>query len=126
MQALFLVLNKTEQLDEVLKTLYDCGVRGATIINSTGMGRQLSRHVPIFASFGYIAGGDRPYNYTILAVMKDDKVPRVIDMLNRLLGDLSRPGTGILFTVPVGTIVGLAPDDSATEVRTGEDQKDKM
>lgn len=122
-QALFLVLNKTEQLNQVLKTLYDCGVRGATIMNSTGMGRQLSRQVPIFASLGYLTDGDRPYNYTIFAVMKDDKVPRVIDALNRLLGDLSRPGTGILFTVPVGTVVGLAPELPATEVQAGEDQR---
>ncbi|MGE5587224.1 MAG: P-II family nitrogen regulator [Clostridia bacterium] len=124
MQALFLVLNKTEQLNQVLKTLYDCGVRGATIMNSTGMGRQLSRQVPIFASLGYLTDGDRPYNYTVFAVMKDDKVPRVIDALNRLLGDLSRPGTGILFTVPVGTVVGLAPELPATEVQAGEDQRD--
>ena len=27
MKALFLVLNKTEKLDEVLKTFLDCGVR---------------------------------------------------------------------------------------------------
>ncbi|MGE5572398.1 MAG: P-II family nitrogen regulator [Bacteroidota bacterium] len=110
MQALFLVLNKTDQLNHVLKALYDCGVRGATIMNSTGMGRQLSRQIPIFASLGYLADEDRPYNYTIFAVMKDEKVAHVIDALNALLGDLSRPGTGIVFTVPVGTVVGLAPE----------------
>lgn len=120
MQALFLVLNKTDQLNQVLKTLYNCGVRGATIMNSTGMGRQLSRHVPIFASLGYLVDEDRPYNYTIFAVMRDEKVPTVIDALNSILGDLSQPGTGIIFTVPVGTVVGLAPE-TPDQVQGGKD-----
>ncbi len=124
MQALFLVLNKTGQLNQVLKSLYDCGVRGATIMNSTGMGRELSRHVPIFASLGYLIDEDRPYNYTIFAVMKDEKVPGVIDTLNALLGDLTRPGTGILFTVPVGTVVGLAPESPAAEAQARKGQED--
>ncbi len=31
-------------------------------------------------------------------------------MLQGLLGDLDGPGTGIVFTVPVSRVIGLAPE----------------
>lgn len=107
MKALFLVLNKTDKLDRVLKTLLDCGVTGATILNSTGMGRRLAREVPIFASLGLILDDGRPYNYTVFAVMNDEKVNPVIDALVGVIGELNKPDTGIIFTMPVDRVVGL-------------------
>ncbi len=41
MNVLFIVLNKTEYLDEILDQFVDIGVRGATIIDSQGMGSAL-------------------------------------------------------------------------------------
>lgn len=39
---LFLVLNQTEYLDEILDAFVDVGIRGATIIDSQGMGSALA------------------------------------------------------------------------------------
>lgn len=111
-KAVFLVLNKTEYLDDVLKTLLDCGVRGATILNSTGMGRMLADEVPLFASLGLAFQEDRPYNYTIFAVMNEEKVDQVIAAIEDCIGDLTEPGTGILMVLPVERIVGLAPKNN--------------
>ncbi|HHV62613.1 MAG TPA: P-II family nitrogen regulator [Firmicutes bacterium] len=110
MKALFLVLNKTDKLDKVLKTLLNCGVRGATILNSTGMGRRLAHEVPIFASLGLMLDDGRSYNYTVFVVMKDEKVEPVINALAEVLGGLDKPDTGIIFTVPVDRVVGLAEE----------------
>jgi hypothetical protein len=37
MNILFLVLNETEYLDEILDGFVDAGVKGATILDSQGM-----------------------------------------------------------------------------------------
>lgn len=41
MKVLFLILNKTEKLNEILEAYVEVGVRGATIIDSQGMGSAL-------------------------------------------------------------------------------------
>ena len=38
MHALFLVLNKTDELEDVLAAMMKAGVKGATIVDSQGMG----------------------------------------------------------------------------------------
>lgn len=108
MQVLFLVLDKTELLNAVLRVFLECGIRGATIVNSTGMGRVLSREVPLFADLRSMFDDGRQYNYTIFAVVKDEeKIDRLIGRLEEVLGGLEQPETGILFTVPVGRAIGL-------------------
>ncbi|MGE5552083.1 MAG: hypothetical protein ACM3ZC_16360 [Bacteroidota bacterium] len=109
MQVLFLVLDKTELLTPVLKTFLDCGVRGATVLHSTGMGRVLAAEVPIFASLRSLVENGRHHNQTIFAVIKDEgKIEGLIDALRKVLGDLDKPGTGIIFTFPITRVIGLA------------------
>jgi nitrogen regulatory protein P-II 1 len=117
LKALFMVLNKTEKLDEVLKAFLDCGVKGATILNSTGMGRRLAKEVPIFASLGIVLDGGRDYSYTLFAVMNEDKVKPVVETLDKVLGNLDDPDTAVIFTLPVDGIYGLSrlsQDDSCS------------
>jgi nitrogen regulatory protein PII len=106
-KAIFLVLNKIEKLDDVLKTFLDCGVKGATILNSTGMGGMLAGEVPLFASLGLALHEDRPYSYTIFAVMDKSKVDSVIDAIDDCLDGLDKPDTGILMVLPVERAAGL-------------------
>ena len=111
MQLLIAVINEEEKLDEILSGLVELGVTGATIINSEGMGRVLSHDIPIFAGLGTLASRSRPQNQTIFSVIREEeKVAAVIDLLREICGDLEDPATGIVFTVPVNRVVGLAPE----------------
>jgi len=52
-QLLVLVLNQVDKLDDLLKVFMNNGITGATIINSTGMIKELASHMeyqPIFGS----------------------------------------------------------------------------
>ena len=81
------------------------------LINSEGMGRFLVHDVPIFAGLADLASRSRPRNYTILSVIREEeKVDRVIDLLQKICGNLEDPATGIVFTVPVTRAVGLSPE----------------
>lgn len=109
MQLLIAVINEEEKLDPILSGMVELGITGATIINSEGMGRVLSHDVPIFAGLELLALRSRPRNQTIFSVIREDeKVDGVMKLLREILGDLTDPGTGIAFTVPISRVVGLA------------------
>jgi nitrogen regulatory protein P-II 1 len=110
-QLLIAVINHLEKLDEILSGFVELGVTGATIIESEGMGRVLAQDVPIFAGIEAFATHTRPRNHTIFSVIREpEKVDQVIDLLQEICGDLEDPATGIVFTVPVSRVVGLAPE----------------
>lgn len=111
MQLLIAVINQEEKLDEILSGLVELGVTGATIISSEGMGRVLSHDIPIFAGLEALAMRSRPQNQTIFSVIREDeKVEGVIRLLQEICGNLEDPATGIVFTIPVNRVVGLAPE----------------
>ncbi len=49
MKLLVIVLNKENFLDDILSSLVELGVMGATVIESTRMSEILAREIPIFA-----------------------------------------------------------------------------
>ncbi len=95
------------------------GITGATCIESVGMGRTLSEidnsSIPIFAALRHHLNESRPYNRTIFALLPDDKVDEAISAVESVVGDLSMPGAGVLFTVPVGKVVGFPKRHSSLD-----------
>lgn len=112
MKLLVFVLNNEELLEEVLAAYIEAGVTGATILDSEGMGRFLTFEVPLFSAFKDFMKGNKPYNKTIFSVIRNEQtIERLRKLLDTIVGDLDRPGTGILFTVPVDWAYGLVPED---------------
>ncbi len=112
MYALFLVLNETDYLDEILARFVDVGVRGATILDSQGMASALAssqgKDVPFFGSLKVLFEGARPYNKTIFTVLdSEDLVERTVAAVKDVLGDVNRPGVGFMFSVPIGKVYQL-------------------
>ena len=110
MKLLVLVLNKEEQTERVLEKFVELGVPGATIIDTIGMGRVLSREIPIFAGFVDLMAGARPSNRTVFTLVRDETVEDIIKGIEEVVGDLDQPGTGIVFTVPVDCFKGIAKE----------------
>jgi nitrogen regulatory protein PII len=86
------------------------GITGATIVESRGMGRVLSREVPIFAGLRELDSRSRANNRMIFCIMGDEKIDEAIAMVQEVCGALDEPGAGILFTLPIGRVVGLSPE----------------
>lgn len=110
MQVAFIVLNKTGKLDELLQEFMIIGVKGATIIDSTGMGGLLaSSHkedIPFFTSIRMMMGDSKPINKTIFSVVEDDQVPKLVKAFEKIIGKISEPNTGIIFTIPITFLKG--------------------
>ena len=112
MQLLVLVLNKTELLEEVLKALLDIGVRGATILESTGMARQLDRdELSIFGSLRMVVDPDRENSRTVFMAVQDDLVDQARATIDQVVGGLCRPDTGVLIGLPVNFFDGKVSQD---------------
>ncbi len=107
--VLFLVLNKGEYLEEILDLFFELGVKGATIIDSQGMGRAIGESDHLFGPIRKLIDGARPYNKTIFTVIEDEELlSKVVEGVQDKLGDLSEPGVGIMYTMPLGSVYGMA------------------
>lgn len=110
MQLLLIVLNKIEKLDELLEAFLDNGFSGATIISSTGMVSELGKSIenfPIFASLRYMIDRDREENKTIFMALKEEQVEPAKKIVREIVGDLSKPNTAVLFTLPILSSEGI-------------------
>ena len=117
MKLLVFVLNQEELLEEILEAFIEAGISGATILDSEGMGRFLTYEVPLFSDFREFMKGNKPYNKTIFSVAEEEKIKKVEELIEKICGSLSNPGTGILFTIPVDYVKGLrkeSEEDSAS------------
>lgn len=111
MQLLIAVINQEEKMDDILAGFLELGITGATVIRSEGMGRMLAQDIPIFAGLQSLLSRARPQNATIFSVIRENaKVDGAITLLQEICGDLNDPATGIVFTLPVNRVVGLAPE----------------
>lgn len=112
MNVLFIVLNEMEYLDDILDSFVDIGVKGATILDSQGMGSAISNsgrgNDPFFGAIRTFLDNSRPYNKTIFTVIEDEELlNEAVKSVKDILGDMNKPGVGMMFTVPVGNVYGL-------------------
>jgi hypothetical protein len=107
-----MVLDDPTLLNQVLETWTDAGVRGITVLDSTGVERLRRRaarnDLPTFLGFCRLSRTDRYCHCTLFAVVDEETVERVVTVTTAIVGDLNAPHTGILFTLPVGHVWGLA------------------
>ncbi len=112
MQVVTLVLNKTECLEALLEALLESGIRGATVLESTGMMRVIDQSgddLPMFAALRQMFDHTRKASKTIVMVLTDEEVQTAREVIDRVTGGLSQPDTGILFGVPALFVEGMKP-----------------
>ncbi|MTI66811.1 MAG: hypothetical protein FH753_09450 [Firmicutes bacterium] len=104
MYALFLILNDIHKLDDIHEIFYEYHC-GATTLDSQGMGKVLLEHnedIPVFASIRKLVEGTKPYNKTIISVIKEKQLlDKVIKRINEELDYIHKPGIGFMFVIPV-------------------------
>ena len=110
MEAVVLILNDVDLLNEVLRAWDEIGVRGVTVLRSTGLGRignALYRDdTPLFPSLSELLERDEQHHFTLLSVMDSSRVDQIIAVTQQITGPLTAPNTGVLFTYPVSRVIG--------------------
>ncbi len=111
MQLFVLILNKTECLPKLLGEFLSAGIKGATIYDSMGevqyIGHETVEPPPIFGSLRKFINPDHEQNKTVLVILHDEQVEAARAIVNNVTGGLDKPGTGIIFTVPVSFVEGI-------------------
>lgn len=112
-QLLFLVLNKTHVLDRLLDRLNEAGIKGATVINSCGMAHALASREDshIISSIRMLFSAEREENKTIFMIVNEKELEAARRVVHEVVGDLSKPNTAIMFSVPIGFTEGLTHID---------------
>lgn len=102
--CMVLVINDISKYDIIMKRLFDMGL-GATSIDSVGMGKFLLEkdiRIPFFGSIAQMVEGNRPYNKTVLCVVKEkNKLEEAVQMIKRELNIHDKSGMGFMFVLPV-------------------------
>jgi len=113
MYMVLLVLNDSELTDQLLEEWEQAGVSGVTILHSSGLGRtrrrgELRDDIPLIPSLKSLVEAEETFSRTIFSVVPDEAlVERLIAATTKVVGDLSRPGTGLLTVIPVARALGL-------------------
>ncbi|MBW7572931.1 P-II family nitrogen regulator [Caproiciproducens faecalis] len=112
MKVLFFVLNKTEKLDAVLTAFAHRNIKGATVLESMGMARLLSRkhdedEIPFLGSLRTLLNPEREKNNVIFAVIEDDQLQEAVKIIEEVVGDLSVNNSGVVFSVPIDYSKGI-------------------
>lgn len=106
-----LILDDPAQLDAVLTTLVKGGIRGATIIESTGLYRHQRKLIPM--RYLYTSqDADEKDNLAIFALVEDKAAAdKCLNLIESVVGDLSQPHTGVFAAWPLDIVKGLSSLD---------------
>lgn len=111
MQLLFLVIKKTELVDDIMKALASAGVHGGTAIDSVGMAKSISTmdNLPAIGYLREMLRGVDPYKKgkTLFVAVEDDQVETAKQAILNVTGDLTQPNAGVLFGVPITFAIGM-------------------
>jgi len=107
-----MIVDDPDDCPAILESWESLGVRGVTILESTGLGlvkrTGLRDDMPLMPSLRDLLEGNEEHHRTLLSVVDDER--RVDDMIaaaQKITGDLDRGNTGFLFVVPVMRVHGL-------------------
>ena len=107
MKLLIIILNKEECLDDLVQAMVEVDIRGATILDSVGMGRVLSQDIPIFAGLKGLLSGNRPHNKTLITAVEDEIEEKMVTIFEQVVGPFSEPGNGLILALPISGVHGM-------------------
>ena len=81
-------------------------VSGSTVFEAQGMG-QILGNIPIFADTRGFFPGSAHDSYIILSAVKSQQINTCTKVIEDICGPLTEPASGIVFSLPIETIVGL-------------------
>ena len=110
MKILTLVINDDKRVDKLLKALYDAGIEGGTMLDSTGMHHtMLDRDDEMQTHYGILRSylkRSRAHSKTLFFVEEEKTIAKIEQIITDTLGDLNEPDIGFMFIQDVVRMVG--------------------
>ncbi|MCU0485529.1 MAG: hypothetical protein MUC85_05400 [Anaerolineales bacterium] len=109
MYMILLVIDDPHKLDQVLAAWEQTGIKGATIIESTGIQRLRRKSIPmryLFQTSALIEEG----HLTLLVIVENEQmVQACLHATEQIVGDLNTPHTGVFAAWPLTIVRGVPP-----------------
>lgn len=109
MELLVAICKDYRVVEDIMLGFVELGITGATVLEGRGMG-QIIGEIPIFAGLRGLFPGSVTDSHVIISVMETGRARKALALVDRVAGPLSQAGTGVAFTVPIGTLAGLTPE----------------
>ncbi len=107
MYMIMFVLDNPERLSEILKAWEGIGIRGATIVESTGIQRLQRKNVPMRYMFqppGLLEEG----HLTLFVIVAGEQLAQdCLRATEQIVGDLDGPNTGVFAAWPLAFVRGV-------------------
>ncbi len=109
MKLVVYIMHDKSKLENFLHLCNENDIKGATIINSTGMARKLIENddMEFIGSLKVLFDNPRAESHMIFMVLEDNLVDLAIKIIHQVAGDMTKPNTGIVFTMPIDYFEGL-------------------
>ena len=107
------VLDNADQCRDILDAWEKAGIRGVTILESSGLGRVrragIRDDLPLMSSLSDIFLNTETQHRTLFTVVKSQsQIEAIVKATKSVVGDLEQPDTGFLFVVPVSQVFGIS------------------
>ena len=112
-QMLIFVLNDLDKCADLLEAWDAIGAKGVTCIDTSGLGHMRQKaetgDLPFYPSLvNMLRAGEHHHRTFFTVVDNDELLEKLIQAAQDTVGDLDEPNTGILFTLPVNLVYGIA------------------
>lgn len=107
------VLDDIDKCSPIFDAWENAGVRGITILESTGLGRIRRQggyrdDLPLMPSIRNLLQTREEHHRTIFTLVQtEEMVDKIIDATQSVVGDLNEPHKGVIFVLPVMRVVGI-------------------
>ncbi len=118
--ALIVILHNTDLLPGLLKAWRRVGVPGATILPSAGsfQAENWARRRGLGSILNLLDQGNSPQRILLSLIDDPEILERAVAEADRVVKGFDNPHSGILFTIPVGQVLGLQKWEQARKEAT--------
>jgi hypothetical protein len=113
MKLLLIVHRDDAALGQFIDAVREEKLAGFTTMRSSGIGRTSDKHVEEFGVGGFLGlltgahQGSNLENTTLWSLVRDEQMPRVLELLHRFIQDFDAPGGGLYAVMPVESFGGV-------------------
>lgn len=105
-----LITRDDDMLPELLSGFMEAGIHGSTVVDCEGalqiVGHSNMEDFPLFGSLRQFLNPHSVTGKMVLTVLSEKRLEDSRKVIHRCIGDLSKPGTGIVFTIEIGNVEG--------------------
>ena len=112
MKLLTLILKQTNLISELNDELKNIGIHHGTIIDAKSMTKGLSAWSDDSIIIGGVLRRAKNFEYNeeckmLMFILKDDLLQEAEEVIKKVIGDINKPETAVMFTDPIDFAEGL-------------------